>query len=51
MENHDGMISTGETYSSTKAPWRFYQQNLVEKEENMAKGIMNFAYETSLSCS
>jgi len=45
MENHGGMISTGETPdSSTRALWKSYQQShLVAKQEELAKEMMNLA--------
>jgi hypothetical protein len=39
MENHGGMISTGETPdSSSRALWKFYQQSSGNKEEGTGEG-------------
>jgi hypothetical protein len=44
MENHGGMITTGETSDlSTKALRQSYQRNLVAKLEELAKEMMSFA--------
>jgi hypothetical protein len=44
MENHGGMITTGETSDlSTKALRQSYQRNLVAKLDELAKEMMSFA--------
>jgi hypothetical protein len=48
MENHGGMISTGETPdSSTGAFWKSYQQSRVlAKQEKLAREMMNLAFQS-----
>jgi hypothetical protein len=44
MENHGRMISTLD--SSTRALWKSYEQNnLVARQDGLAKEIMNLTYE------
>jgi hypothetical protein len=48
MDNHGGIIPTGETpTSSTRALWKSCQHSyLVAKQEALAKKIMNLALQT-----
>jgi hypothetical protein len=43
MDNHGGMISTGETLdTSTSILWKFYQQSLVTNPEELDEGSDEF---------
>jgi hypothetical protein len=49
MENHGGMISTEETDVSTRALWQSYQQrHLIEKQEKLAREMINLAFQVTL---
>jgi hypothetical protein len=50
MDRHGGIISTGNSWFSTRAVWQFFQEsNLVRSRRNVAKEWYVFPYEISLS--
>jgi hypothetical protein len=44
MENHGGMISTGELTGPPELSGKPTSSHLVERQEELAKEIMNFAF-------